>query len=705
MSTNTREYITEYMRQYRAAGRENRKPRHVAARNPFVGWDGEGVTLDNGYHAYNMLRIGTEIISARYPHVRLTTMDCLTFMSNQDPKNIYVGYFTDYDVTKILEDLPWTKLDRLVHREKRTGLNGQLYPVDWEGFQLDYLPKKEFKVRRMLSQSEDKTVWSPWIVYSDVGTFFQMSFLRAIQVWDVGSEEQHAQISEGKAKRAAFEVKDFEEVASYNALEIELLQQLMEKFRNACIQAGYVPRKWQGPGVLAETMLQAHGVSKTKDVALLNSAEYQSLVTFARNAYYGGRFEVACIGSINVPTYQKDINSAYPHAMQFVPCLEHGGWEYFNKEQLAAWPNQQRAKGLGYSIPKGRYGESYALMFGSFQRKGTPTLWYGLPVRTAKGTIVFPESGRGWYWSFEVGSAVHQDFTPEEMWVYTRRCDCKPLGFVSHTYQARQKLGKDGPGLILKLGMNSLYGKTVQSIGFPKYANPIWGSFITAFPRMMINDLIHSSPLCRRAWKQGVAGCGRDIVMVATDSVATTIDRSADIEISGELGAWSCEVHQNGMFIVQPGVYFGSSGKPTKTRGFTRTVVDHYEPDFRSAYARMVASGDLNHGVVTLPITVFCGIRYALQRHDMSLLGQWIEYGADGVSGKALSFDWTSKRMPMTINPTKDRPWIQTLPYAGATDFETVPYSKNIGGLLDAADDRLAFADLPDWSPLGDIYE
>jgi hypothetical protein len=325
-------------------------------------------------------------------------------------------------------------------------------------------------------------------------------------------------------------------------------------------------------------------------------------------------------------------------------------------------------------------------------------MFYGLPVRTATGTIVWPERGAGWYWSFEIASAVHQTFTPESMWVYTRQCDCRPLAFVEDVYLSRQKLGKDGPGLVLKLGLNSLYGKMVQSIGFPKYSNAIWGSFITAFPRTMINDFIHSSDYC----KEG--RCGRDVVMVATDSVAS-LSRRDDIPVNATLGAWSAEEHPTGMFVVQPGVYFGSSGKPTKTRGFTRTVVDAYEPRFREAFAEMVASGDLNTGSVSMPIKIFVGIKYALHRRDMRLLGQWIEFGEGGLSGKRMSFDWTSKRHPMAVNPTSFRPWIVTLPYEGAEDLATVPYSRNIGGLMDREEDRLAFEGQPDWSPVGDLYE
>lgn len=695
MSTNKAEYMRQYMQKYRAEGRQDGTVRNRSLVRDFVGCDGEGATNPNGYHGYFMTRVGEQTLWALKGNIRLSTRECLNFLTRLDPNRIYVGYFFDYDSTKMLEDLPWSKLDRLMNRELRTGFNGQTFPVDYEGFQLDYLPHKYLKVRRMISQDEDKTTWSPWIEISDVGSFFQMSFLRAIQVWNVGTEEEQELIRIGKAQRASFDVEiNSQEIDTYNALEIRLLQELMTRFREACQQAGYVPKRWQGPGLLAEAMLRKHGVSETARVSLLNDEAFSSLVEYGRKAYYGGRFEVSQIGPINVPAWQDDINSAYPHAMRFLPCLEHGGWEFVNDPGYDSYSLRTR-----FQKPTGRIGESFAIVAGSFKRHRSTALsfWYGLPIRTRSGSIVYPEEGRGWYWSFEVDSAIHQDFTVESMWVYTRQCKCRPLAFVEEVYTERKKLGKNGPGIVLKLGMNSLYGKMCQSIGKPKYANSIWASFITAFPRMMIQDYIHASPLCPK-------GCGRDIVMVATDSVTSLIERN-DIAISEKLGEWSRECHPDGIFTVQPGVYFGSSGKPTKTRGFARTIVDRYRDDFITAFQRMVDTGDMNEGVIALPVQVFVGIRYALQRHDMSLMGQWLEFGSHTTAGKLMSFDWTTKRQPVAINPTPNRPWILTLPMQGSVEMETVPYSKDIGGLLEREEMRTAFEGQPDWSMLGDLYE
>ena len=684
MPGNDRGYQRDYMAGYRAAGRDKTRLKGRQMTRQFVGCDGEGVTLPNGYHAYNMLRIGDQCIEPRNGNVRLTTHECLSFITSQPSDRLYVGYFFDYDVTKILEDVSFDKLYRLMDREVRK-YNNVLYPVDWQGFQIEYLPRKEFKVRRLLRIEDEAHIYGPWIVINDVGTFFQTPFLSSIEKWKIGTPEQWEQIASGKIDRANFIDVPRDVIYEYNWLECDLLAELMDRFRLACIDAGYVPRAWQGPGVLAEAMLKAHGVPRTKEVAVLNVNT--DLVAFARSAFYGGRFEVSAVGPVNVPVWQYDINSAYPYAMRVVPCLLHGEWEHVYGSPPAS----------SFDKPTGKMDETFALMYGSFTQSSDPTpSFYGLPMRSASGTITFPQNGTGWYWSFEVASSAHQRFVSEDVWIYKRRCACRPLAFVETVYATRQRIGKDGPGVILKLGMNSLYGKTVQSIGTPQYANPIWGSFITAYPRTMIQEFMHSSPSCKDGH------CGQDIIMIATDSVASLKERE-EYGDSNALGGWSKESHPNGMFIVQPGVYFGTSGKASKTRGVPRTLVDAHESAFRNAFERLVETQDLSESEVRIPQTLFCGIRYALHRRNTSLMGQWVEFGEEGDKGKVVSFDWSTKRAPApALAPTLDRSYIMTFPYTGDVNVATVPYSKDIGGLVERELYRLAFDDQPDWVGVSD---
>jgi hypothetical protein len=692
-SAKRTEYMRDYMRAYRAEGRDPSRSSASAVSGSFVGVDGEGGNLENGYHAYFLLRAGESYVVPREGNKRLTSRECLGFLADLPPDNIYVAYFFDYDVTKILEDVAWSKLDELTNRGKRKrDFRGKPYAVAWGGFEFDYLPRKEFKVRRWLPDGSR----TRWVVINDVGSFFQCRFVEALDKWNIGTLKQRESIGVGKDKRANFTIDDLEEIDPYNQLEIVLLQELMGKFRDACQEVGIIPSKWQGPGQLAEAAFRKFGVKRSRDVPLFdpNDDTYTSLLNFARSAFYGGRPELSCVGPVERPLYQWDINSAYPRAMLDLPCVEHGTWE-----NIRADHDKLSAHGVLRGLRKGK---DYALLYGSFTAPPSlpgrkRPLWFGLPVRDDQGSIRYPASGRGWYWSFEVEASIHQDFSVEEAWIYTSTCDCQPLGFVKDLYEERLRLGKDGAGMVLKLALNSLYGKTVQSVGFPKYSNPIWGSFITAHCRTTIQQFIHSSPKC------AAGECGVDILMIATDSCVTWSVRD-DIEPSDKLGGWSVEEHPEGMFLIQPGLYFGTSTKQKdkpKTRGVPRSAIETMEQDFRNAFNKMANSQCFEDGDVIVPQRMFVGIRYALHRRNAKLLGQWIEFSdpETGVTGKVIRFDWTTKRARFPVHQPLPgiRTYISTYPQEGSADICTVPYSKDIGGMLKAALEEIRMEATPDW--------
>lgn len=677
-----RAYMRDYMRERRGNG--------MVADRPFRGIDGEGGgeqgTVHPGYHAYFLLRTGAARLVPTRGASRIRTLDALRFIASLPLGFEYVGYFFDYDVTKILEDVPFPKLQRLMDRKSRERRDGRgIFPVTYGPYEFDYLPRKEFKVRE---------IGGKWRVISDVGPFFQCKFVEALEAWNIGAPEELDLIRSGKALRGNFLVTELEEIERYCLMEIRLLEALMEKFRKACTEVGLRPSKWQGPGQLAKALMAKNGVPRSRDVPLLSDGTYSDLLTYGRNAYYGGRPEIAAIGPVNRPVFQWDINSAYPAAMMDVPCLMHGGWEF--EEYVGG-------------MPPDRIRADYAIVYGTFTRRieesGTDTsgkrpvrvpLWNGLPFRKADGTICYPGSGTGWYWDFEIRAAIHQTFTAYSAWVYNRQCECKPLAWIGGAYEERLRLGKDGPGLSLKLAINSVYGICVQSIGRPEYANSIWGSFITAHCRTRVQEFIHSSPSC------AAGTCGVDVLMVATDSIATWRDRT-DLTESKELGGWSREVHPRGMFLVQPGLYYGSSGKRAKTRGVPLAVMEQKEQEFRDAFERMLTSKSLADGDVRVPQKMFVGIRYALHRRNVKLLGQWIALGASDddsdSGGKVIRFDWTTKREAFPVlAPTANRSYLETFPILGTADSVTTPYTKDIGGIAARETERLSMADQPDWA-------
>jgi hypothetical protein len=119
----------------------------------------------------------------------------------------------------------------------------------------------------------------------------------------------------------------------------------------------------------------------------------------------------------------------------------------------------------------------------------------------------------------------------------------------------RAKVGKKTPlGIACKLVPNSLYGKFAQSIGSPKYANPIYASLITSGCRTMILDAIATHP-------KGT----KDVVMVATDGVYFR-SRNPGLALSGGLGDWE-EARKENITLFKPGVYWDDKARISVAAG------------------------------------------------------------------------------------------------------------------------------------------
>lgn len=661
----------------------------------FVGCDGEGYTTPEGLHVLNMFRIGDELLRPRAGDIRLRTTDILDFIAGQDPRRNYVGYFFNYDVSMLFTDLPHERVEYLVARGRRTSRkHGRTFSVDWGPYRFDWMPTKFLTVAKLIpgkswvnELGEVQETYTPAVKIEDVGSFFQCSFVKALEQWDIATPEERQRIQDTKIIRGEFTPEMFDEVADYNRRECIYLEELMEKFRETCLDLDLCPRSWTGPGQLVEALLEKHSYPRSSEVRLLQDEEQTEPRMFAQNAYYGGRNEVSKVGYLGMPIFQYDINSAYPAAMMEVPCLEHG--RFYESSVL------ERSE-VTYSQP-------LALCYGSFKpRDGEKCWFYGLPVRRKDGSIFFPGSGKGWYWSFEIQASKHQIFTPEKVWTFNTHCDCSPLGFVEALYQQRLKLGKTSRGLALKLILNSIYGKMAQSVGSPRYSNPIYASFLTAKCRTQVQSFIHTNPACKDKKRR----CGADVVMIATDSVASIYERK-DLpkkEVK-KLGAWDPTVYPEGMFIVQSGLYFAGDST-SKTRGIPKAALDTgMRGRFEDALRQFLESGHFSKCVVRVYSRTFYGLKIVAQRRNWKLLGQWHDEPRD------LGFSWETKREKagrlcdkgIAYNFIGDGDlsniWLDLYPIEG-DGSETVPYSKDIGGFgLAEKLHRDTMSDQPDWAP------
>jgi hypothetical protein len=546
----------------RAAPRKT-KDKRVNQKREFIGVDGEGVSRPDGRHEYVLLSIGDK--SLYYPDGRrLTFYDIIPFLWEcflEKPEAVYVGFYLGYDFTHWFRDLPENRARYLftnegIARRKRTKSGGNTRPfaVEHRGWCFDLLGLKRLRLWQCRNHNPEpghKCETSSRLYICDTGPFFQTSFLNVIEPiakkWPDGallSDVEYSKLERGKGERG-FSLEHGTplppELIEYNVLENEILGRLITKYDIGLRNVGVKLRKdqWFGPGQAAQSFLNRikaptrETFERTTDVAIR---------TALRNSYYGGWFEIFAHGHIPGVSWEYDINSAYPDIQSNLPCVLHGEWT-----------------GGKSDSPSGKYCLIYGTIRGSNQYIGPA------PLRLKSGNIIRPKRVRGWYWLHEIDAARRAglvDAVEIEQWISYVACDCEPPYRELRTlYRDRLRVKKNSVGgKARRLIYNSTYGKTAQSIGEPKFANPFYASLITSFCRTYILNAIATHPI-------GAS----DVLMVATDGV-TFGSRHPNLEISPEtLGAWDEKKHEN-LTLFMPGIYWNDDVRNKQISGTSASL-------------------------------------------------------------------------------------------------------------------------------------
>jgi len=465
----------------------------------------------------------------------LTTLDCFKWLMNLPADALIVGFAFNYDINMMLEAFRQPK------EANRLKLLYEKQSVMWKGYTITYIPHKSFSLSYTNKDGvkSTRTVW-------DSFSYFQLSFVKTLRDWQIGTNEEVDLITEMKAKRSEFDDEKDEDVAYYCKMECRLGAQLFEKVLSNTRKVGLKLTRYDGAGSVAHAMIRKHNISQYM-IQKTNRLPDEVILS----GYQGGRFDLSAFGHVG-QAYENDINSAYPYQALHLPCLSCGAWEY-RRDYDAGAP--------------------WSIWFVSWDLDKS-ALWSPFPYRFAGHGEGYLRNGSGWYWANEVQEAIAlypSAIQVREGYVFRVGCSHRPFEFIEEYYKYRNEL-KDKGDLaekMIKLGLNSLYGKLAQNVGrfgtIPKTQCYTWAGIITSNTRAMLLASIRQNPA--------------DALLVATDAVFTRDDRT-NIEDATRLGGWKTESMPY-LFILTNGFYQsvyqrqdGSWGiRKNKTRGFPETYM------------------------------------------------------------------------------------------------------------------------------------
>jgi hypothetical protein len=494
----------------------------------------------------------------------------------------FVSFSFGYDATQLCADIPYGKGRQIANRKEPGKPRRRSGYIFYKNFAIKYMKGKTLEIKRLRDEREPYKEWleggvvkkeldcDAYICIYDVFGFFQTSFVQAVKnLIKPGyiKEEDWQAVETMKKERDEFASVPFEEIKHYCELELTMLAKECTVLRDGFDKLplgngkhGIHLQRWSGSGSAAGAFLRAIDLPKkhySPDIATNNISTQQLR---AHHAFVGGRIELLRQGyAEDQPLWVYDIASAYPYICTQLPSMRDGTWEHGGelsfRELVDRTPSIISMFRVRWNFPLASIG----------RKPNLAIPFYPFPYRVRqKGLVQFPSSGHAWLMRDELmaGMDWHQTFFPgkqlalhmtiEEYSIFHPGNDEKPYDFLPKLYEMRKELKKLGDILekCIKLVINSLYGKTVQSVGepgeVPSCACPYYGAAITAGCR---------AQLLRAALKDPYA-----IVSFMTDGIVSTRplklgERLKECDAADvQLGDWEYKEVKSGFFL-QSGIY------------------------------------------------------------------------------------------------------------------------------------------------------
>jgi hypothetical protein len=652
----------------------------------YMGIDGEGQGHEK--HKYVMLCASNEsgtVQKSVHNLDGLTTKQCLDFILGLSNNARLFAFSFNYDLTKILSDVPDEKIYLLLRPElrqrkvKNRGRGNRVHdkpaPVEWEGYSFN-LQGSKFTLQK---GAKKKIIW-------DIFKFYGSKFTSALRDWKVGDIKVIEFMEKMKDKRSDFENESIPNIEKYCYTECQYMAELVRRLIEAHEKIGLKLTSFYSAGSSASAMLNAMEIRN-------KIATVPGMINQIASAFFGGRFENSVIGIIPGPIYNYDISSAYPYQLCFLPCLQHGHWEYTTDHDKMV----KAQNGL----------VRYVLMDSKRSQKSSLGSFGPFPFRSKDGSICYPEtSGGGWIWREEylAGERLFPNVKFQEAYIYEQNCECSVFPQIPYYYKERIRIGKEGAGIAIKLAMNSCYGKLVQSVGNAPFNCWTWGGLITSGTRAQILELLtlHRDPA--------------NMLMIATDGIYTRErlvtpypKNTGTFETEGPdgnivrkpLGGWEEKIIPQGAFCARPGVYFPMNPtaeqlKEIRGRGIgKKNLLDNW---------KRVIDSWVEHGgskqVDIANVTRFAGAKSCISVSNIDgkpsykrseRYGQWYTM--------PIKMDFNPMPKRECINEDKVTLRIRQMPM----DIMSMPYSKTV-----VSEDAKALRDISetlDEQPDGEAYD
>ena len=623
----------------------------------YIGIDGEGQGRRD--HRYVLLAASNEKGDRTWAveSERLSTEECLDLILTLPSKRNKIFAFSfNYDLTKILTDLDNKSLFLLFRPELRPrkgpdAKKGPM-PVKWKNYRLN-LQGTKFTVRKGRKR----------VIIWDLFKFFQAKFVNALKDWKVGNKELWDRMSLMKDKRNEFDKESMDAIKAYCLEECKCIAELARKLVESHETAGLKLKSFYGAGSSGAAMLTAMNIKEQ-----ITDPPPEMKIAVAA-AFSGGRFENSIIGQTEGICYNRDISSAYPYHITFLPCLLHGKWRLTkNRYEM----DSARAAVIHYGL-----GNSSIQTWGPF------------PFRTNDGSISYPiESGGGWVWKEEYlsGERIFPHIEFREAWIYECDCDCQPFKDIPRYYILRLQLGKEGPGIVIKLGCNSCYGKLAQSIGNAIFNSWIWAGMITSGCRAQVLDMLG----LHKDWSNllavatdGLYSREKIIAPIPKDTGTGNVwvfDEKLKREaLKPVLGGWEEKIYKKGMFFARPGIYFPLNPtqddiKDVRGRGVGKGVILENWDKIIDIWEK-----EKLDGIVSIQkISRFCGAKTCI---SVSGGGKIFKRANHVDPTKPRYGQWIQRKIEMSFHPMPKREKVNP---DGLTlelrrfprDLESVPYDR-----------------------------